>query len=83
MRKIFEIYLVEKTDFGFGVVMVIGWFAVIRTEWVRMRYHYSVCIEMGVFVLNAVLNDKKKYRQNENKQKFYIFPDKNHANKYS
>lgn len=70
----------EKTNFGFGVVVVIDWFAFIRTKRMRMRNYYSVCIEVGVFGLNATLHDKKIYRQKENKQKFYIFLNGYHTN---
>ena len=44
----------------------------------RVGNHNSVGIKVGMFVLNGILNDKKIYRQNENKQKIDIFPDKNH-----
>lgn len=65
------------------MAVVVGWFAFVRTKRMRMRNHYSARIKVGMFVLNAVLNDKKIYRQNNNKPKFYIFLNGNHTCKDS
>lgn len=58
--------------------MVLQWLAFPGIEGMRMRNHEPVGIKVRMFVLNGILKDKKIYRQNKNKQKIYIFSDKNH-----
>lgn len=62
-----------------GVIVIVNRFVFVTVDRVRVGNHNSGGVKVGMFVLNVILNDTKVYRQNENKQKFYIFSDVFHT----
>jgi len=74
-----EIQLLKKNNFCSGVIVFVYRLVFFTVDRVRVGNYNSAGIKVGMFVLNAVLNDKKIYRQNNNKPKFYIFLNGNHT----
>jgi hypothetical protein len=44
-------------------------------NWMRVGYHHSVGVKMGVPVQERTLDNEKIYRQNQYKNEFSISPD--------
>jgi hypothetical protein len=68
----------EKTDFCFCVMVAIYGFSIFFVDGVRVGYNNSVGIKMGMFIQYGILGNKKMDRNNQQKNKFYIFPDECH-----